>query len=494
MNCISCFTFNFLINVLVLLLIWTYQSNKMVLNLTTPASNFKEGILDLNAKRQFLACKIYTALKVISFIPLLKGFFIVSYVFDLSSAFLLIISMFFSSFNRMEIVFGKNNFTLKNFFKSFQHSVEECQVYLFSWVSLSVVSLTISVYSDTFCILVAVFTFSLFFSIFFYLEKKNILLLETTVFCCIFIRGVFFIHSDSNNFLLFIFFLVLFFKVKKTPVMDKIKKFQQKLVVSQEIIQTHYKTELYLFCILKKQTLWFTLLFFILQYVLVIDVCGAFYLFNPLIGSTFVVFKFLVQTSLTIVFLVDILVITVFNPGSGGAEAKIAVYALGVSSVGVGLAGYTAYNTAVDAALSTTVDPNSSSLTQSIQMSRQNFTSRSAHGNLVGKTFLNVMKTGPILYPGTNEIDVVSSLHFLKNHLPKEKQAAAASWMLDTPCVSHEEEKRNLTLKIKNSEDFAKRVKNPSTLDVSKFFSAPSDRKLSIKAALKLVEDPAKKK
>ena len=92
----------------------------------------------------------------------------------------------------------------------------------------------------------------------------------------------------------------------------------------------------------------------------------------------------------------------------------------------MGLTRYTAYNTAVDAALSTTVDPNSSSWTQSIQMSHQKFTSRSAHGNLVDKVFLNVIEIGPILYPGTNEIDGVSRLHCLKNHLPTQKQAAAA--------------------------------------------------------------------
>ena len=66
--------------------------------------------------------------------------------------------------------------------------------------------------------------------------------------------------------------------------------------------------------------------------------------------------------------------------------------------------------------------------------------------------------------------------------------------MLDTPCVSHEEEKQNLTWLIKDSEDFAKRVKKPNTVDVLKFFSNSNDRKLNVKAALKLVSDEQAKK
>lgn len=75
-------------------------------------------------------CKISTSVKLISFLPLLKGFFLIFYIIDLLSGFLLIISMFLTCFNKIEIVFGKNNFTLKFFFRSFQESVEECQVYL----------------------------------------------------------------------------------------------------------------------------------------------------------------------------------------------------------------------------------------------------------------------------------------------------------------------------------------------------------------------------
>lgn len=331
-----------------------------------------------------------------------------------------------------------SSYSIKDLKKSVQTSCFYNQNLLFFWFNFCIVGLLFQIYSNWWVVFVSVVIWILSYCLFFFSIKFNLLLLEKTIFLFLFIRGIILLHDGPWYFFAAIFSFFLYHSMEKTVVKEKFMSFKKDLILSTAILKEHYIIEVYLFFILKVQSLWFLVLFFFSQNTLHADIQAGIASYSSTLLEIFLVFKTHVLFNLIVCFIIDFIITKHFNipqpSGSAGLVSKSVV--LGGLATGV-LAG----SALSDSATSTTIDPGDGWVMQKMQMWKQGFTSSTKEGNVLGKTCLHVAGVKPPVYRGTNEINLSAAFELVSNGLETEKQAKLASWMTGIDCKPYSDKK-----------------------------------------------------
>jgi len=275
-----------------------------------------------------------------------------------------------------------SSYSIKDLKKSFQTSCFYHQNLIFVWVNLCIVALLFQIYSNWWLVVLSVVLWSLSYCLFFFSVKFNLLLLEKTILVCIITRGIILLHDGPWYFFAATISLFFYFSLEKTVFKDKFMSFKNDLILSTMILKQHYLFEVYLFFVLKNQSLLFLILFIFFQNTLHSNIeAGVANCSNTLL-EIFLIFKTHVLLNLIVCFFIDYVIIKHFNvPQPGGTAGLVAKSAiLGGMATGV-LAG----SALSDSATSTTVDPGEGWVIQRMQIWKQGFTSATKEGNILGK-------------------------------------------------------------------------------------------------------------
>jgi len=308
-----------------------------------------------------------------------------------------------------------SSYSIKDLKKSFQTSCFYNQNLLFVWINLCIVALLFQIYSNWSLVMMSVVLWLLSYCLFFFSVKFNLLVLEKTILVCIITRGIILLHDGPWYFFAATIGLFFYFSLEKTVIKDKFMSFKNDLILSTVILKQHYLFEVYLFFIMKNQSLLFLVLFIFFQNTLHSNIeAGVASCSNTLL---------------------EIFLIT------AGLVAKSAI--LGGVATGV-LAG----SALSDSATSTTVDPGEGWVIQRMQIWKQGFTSATKEGNILGKTCWHIGRVKPPVYRGTQEIDLEAAFELVSKGLETEKQANLASWMTGIECTPYSK-KKELDVPIK---------------------------------------------
>jgi hypothetical protein len=338
-----------------------------------------------------------------------------------------------------------SSYSIKDLKKSLQTSCFYNQNLLFVWINLCIVGLLFQIYSNWWVVLISIILWSLSYCLFFFSVKFNLLLLEKTILICVIIRGIILLHDGPWYFFAATIGLFFYFSLENTVVKDKFMSFKNELILSTVILKQHYLFEVYLFYILKGQSLIFLILFIFFQNTLHSDIEAGIASYSNTLLEVFLVFKTHVLLNLIVCFVIDFVITKHFNipqpAGTAGLVTKSAI--LGGVATGV-LAG----SALSDSATSTTVDPGDGWVIQRIQIWKQGFTSSTKEGNILGKACWHIGGVKPPVYRGTREIDLGAAFELVSNGLETEKQAKLASWMTGIECTPYTK-KKELDVPIK---------------------------------------------
>jgi hypothetical protein len=206
-----------------------------------------------------------------------------------------------------------SSYSIKDLKKSLQTSCFYNQNLLFVWVNLCIIGLLFQIYSNWWVVLLAVILWFLSYCLLFFSVKLNFLLLEKTIFICVLTKGIILLHDGPWYFFAAIISLFFYFSIKKTVFTDKLMSFKNDLILSTAILKQHYLFEVYLFFILKGQSLLFLILFIFSQNMLHSDIEAGIGSYSNTLLEIFLVFKTHVLLNLIVCFVIDIVITKHFN-------------------------------------------------------------------------------------------------------------------------------------------------------------------------------------
>lgn len=152
-----------------------------------------------------------------------------------------------------------------------------------------------------------VFSWLLSFCLFFFSIEFKLLILERTMYLFLFIGGVILLHDGPWYGLSAVFIFFLYNFLDKTSIRNKFDTFKEDLSVSFIILEGHYVVEVFLFFVLKMQSLWFLVIFGFIQNFLQVDVHGAIGGYSITLLEIYFIFKTHVLLNLMITFVMDYL-------------------------------------------------------------------------------------------------------------------------------------------------------------------------------------------
>ena len=230
-----------------------------------------------------------------------------------------------------------SSYSTKDLKKSFQTSCFYNQNLLFVWVNLCIVALLFQIYSNWWLVIMSVVLWFLSYCLFFFSVKFNLLLLKKTILVCIVTRGIILLHDGPWYFFAATIGLFFYFSLEKTVVKDKFMSFKNELILSTVILKQHYLFEVYLFFILKNQSLFFLVLFVFFQNTLHSNIEAGIASCSNTLLEIFLISKIHVLLNLIVCFFIDFVITKHFNtpqPAStAGLVVKLAI--LGGMATGV---------------------------------------------------------------------------------------------------------------------------------------------------------------
>ncbi len=212
----------------------------------------------------------------------------------------------------------------------------------------------------------------------------------------------------------------------------------------QVILDNHYKVELFFFLILKEFSLSSVIVVYKLQFLLKLDLTKILEAYSSFFSEAFVVYQFLIYTSLLLCFILDLLVFTSFNTPVNPDLPAVANAGAAVEAVVI--PGVIVYSKILDSdtalsekAISTEINPGPVEDVARRQQELQGFISETKEGNQIGSAVKSAAGHPPFTYPDS-KIQMSKNIEYLQKGLKTKAEAATAEFLTGLKCISVEEQ------------------------------------------------------